>query len=677
MNAIEPAAVLREPAVVRRWWALLSAVLPPLALILAVAPAWLLRAWMAVAGHVPLGVNFLSAKGFLWDLAVVWLALALLAALARMGSLFRWLAVAVAAAFGCAATGVRALDLAHLRAYGEHVQPESALWLAGGIAPLLAEPWAQQVAAVAVVGGAAFGLAVHLGRSPHWVAVPSASLVALVPPLLLTGLAVRDQVLWPPAPHEPRMLPEVHAARMWHAWGSEVAERRKTPLPAIAPAAWKRLADAGLVPAANRPDGAWPLFQPRLPESSLPLRKGAVAQPNVAIVLVESWNRVFLDAVSGQYRGLMPELAGVVPRVTAVDGFGNTTSPTLPGLVASLCGVLWPQHPSDATEQDSLAHKVAFDCLPDVLRQRGYRTSFVQGADLRMYGTDGFVAQHGFEARAGEREILAVLPNAEKGSMGLHDHSVVDYAEREIARLETLRSADGRPWLLVVMTLDTHDPGMAPAECTASAALSPLAQAATPIAAARKALAAYHCSDRDLGRLARTLLRPGLGDRTLWLMTGDHAAFRGPALDPLVGGHTLTWSFDRLPLLVHDPRHDLPHRIDALAGSHDLAPTVLHLLGLHGQPTSMGGRSIFGSRAQVPFVAGRVGKRLAFVRNPAGARELTFDALAKACKAGERLIGGGFEPATACDLQQWFAWHDRVWELHRLRPRQFVPVPRP
>ena len=71
---------------------------------------------------------------------------------------------------------------------------------------------------------------------------------------------------------------------------------------------------------------------------------------------------------------------------------------------------------------------------------------------------------------------------------------------------------------------------------------------------------------------------------------------RTPSNATIFAGLNTGWSFDRLPLLIHDPTHQLPPKVDVLSGSLDVAPTLLHLVGLAQQPTTMAGASIFGNR---------------------------------------------------------------------------------
>jgi hypothetical protein len=123
-----------------------------------------------------------------------------------------------------------------------------------------------------------------------------------------------------------------------------------------------------------------------------------------------------------------------------------------------------------------------------------------------------------------------------------------------------------------------------------------------------------------------------------------------------------------VPLLIHDPLHDLPRRVEVLAGTRDLAPTLAHLLGLREAANSMTGMSIFGLRPQFPFLVGRVGERLAFAHSRDTHVELPIGVLQARCRAGEVLVRVHDIDWTACDLQRWLAWQDDLWRAKRLFP---------
>jgi len=180
----------------------------------------------------------------------------------------------------------------------------------------------------------------------------------------------------------------------------------------------------------------------------------------------------------------------------------------------------------------------------------------------------------------------------------------------------------------------------------------------------------YYCTDRQLARLFDTLDALKLWDNTLVVLTGDHAQLPTNQVKQLIGEPALFGTFAPMPLLIHDPLHTLPSRVAVLSGQLDLAPTVLHLLGVPALEHSFLGYSIFGERRRHPFLFGRVGNRSAYVETATSRRELTLAAVDRACELSRPLLADGSAPISACDLSHFFGWLDSLWRGHRLFPRE-------
>ena len=123
-----------------------------------------------------------------------------------------------------------------------------------------------------------------------------------------------------------------------------------------------------------------------------------------------------------------------------------------------------------------------------------------------------------------------------------------------------------------------------------------------------------------------------------------------------------------MPLLIHDPNHALPKQVSTLSGSLDLAPTLLHLIGVEVGMHSMTGKSIFGSRAEVSWLLGRVGQRLVYARNAESEHEATHDTLKVICDKGSKLVPKGRNWLSSCDVIDWLNWQDALWSNRRLFP---------
>lgn len=634
---------------------------------------WWLRQALAQAETTPRDV----AKALAWDLA---LGLGIFA-LGRAGGLMRAVSVqrpgrlagtgllVLAAALLVASSVVRAMDTAYSYLAQSHWAADGFLYIDPGWAGRLYDPAAAAMMAVslALVGVLAWAV-VRDAKAVAQPFVASAQPVGgrhVVLALLLTlpaAWAVRDNLLYPPYLFELRLLPEVNVVRQWHLW-TQTPPRREAP-PHLPPALHRRLVAAGLVPAQPL-DPAYPLTRSALGETPLPLLPDAPPRPNVVITLVEGLNSLFVHELSGRHRHVMPELGALVRQMTAVTGFHGTASPTIAGLITTLCGLHPPSHPRDLRPGQTVDGNTAYTCLPDLLRQQGYRTVFVQSTSKDVMGLEFFLRTHGIDEVHARGEFEARWPGRASGPWGMYDEAMVDYTAEQVARLERLRAQDGRPWLLVNLTLETHDPGMAPPAC----ALPPEAEDVPADAAGQKLLAAYHCTDKALGRLGKLLLAPGMRERTLWLLGADHAQFSTVNSRPLLPTVADRWPFGAVPLLIHDPRHALPKRLPVLSGTTDVAPTLLHLLGLDPERHSLTGHSVFGRRAHLPWIVGRVGNRFAYLQTREARTSLATGELRRRCQTGARLLDEGPEPLTACEIAAWLDWQDALWDGHWLFPK--------
>jgi arylsulfatase A-like enzyme len=640
-----------------------------------------------------------AAKGIAWDLALVACAVALArfagtlrvvadpartardARLGRrvplsdklasaLGSLLL-VAVASAAVYSVVARG---MDTAYCYLTQSHWASDGFLYLDPGWAARLLDPPALVVLAVAALMAAA---AVHGLRSEARMAgersqgnpVPArATAMALV---ALTGAAagwaVRDGVEYPADLYELRLVPEVNLVRQWRLWTLNPRELATEP-PPLSDHHKLQFTIAGLIPDLAA-DPMHPLAQERLDEAPVPfpVRKGMdpKSKPNVVLTVVESLNALWVHELSGHYRGLMPETGALTRQMTVAGNYWGTSSPTIAGLITALCSLHPPSHPRDLQVGELADGNTAYTCLPDLLRQHGYRTVFVQSTSLDVMGLEHFLRTHGVDEVHGRQHFEARFAGQPSGPWGMYDSAVSAYTQEQIERLEAQRQRDGRPYFLVNLTLETHEPGMAPAG-------TELPKDVTEVpdhGGARKLLAAYGSTDKALGSLGRFLLAPARKDRTMWLVTGDHAQFSTVNSRPLFPTPRDAWPFAPLVFLLWDPLHDLPPRVDTLTGTQDLAPTVLHLLGLHDVKHNFMGHSLFGTRKDFPVLVGRIGQRFAFLATPAAQNTLPIGEVRRRCKQKERVLKTGLEIVDACGLAAWLDWQDGLWDSRLLFPR--------
>lgn len=308
---------------------------------------------------------------------------------------------------------------------------------------------------------------------------------------------------------------------------------------------------------------------------------------NLVLVYLESLERTYTDA--SRFPGLTPNIDRW--RTRGLDFSGMQTYPgagyTIAGLFASQCGAPYLLNSVFGSDINALGFVPGNDntsantfhpelaCLGDVLHAAGYHQTYLSGVALEFANTDQFFRMHHYDAALGAPQI----EQRHAGRLPLLGWGLTDEAVFAEALTEYRRGvASGRPFSVVLSTIDTHPPdGYLLPECTAYA----------PIHNAM--LDAVHCTDQLLGRFLDSLSRePGWRDTVVVVMS-DHLAMRN------VASALYPAEAQRQPLLfaVNAGQGERPARMLHM----DVAPTVLDLLGVHSNVRFLAGASKAGAGA--------------------------------------------------------------------------------
>lgn len=283
--------------------------------------------------------------------------------------------------------------------------------------------------------------------------------------------------------------------------------------------------------------------------------------------------------------GLTPSYGGEAVRERMFTNYWTSRSPTLPGLLTT-----FNSHPDPWL----CAASKSPNSFVKVLARAGYRTIMLRGDPKHFasghvhYPAAGFqrdLAREDFAAAGVDPRYLA--------EWGVFDRVLFDRV------VEELKAADGRPTFISVLTVDTHPWEGRRDYADLDVPELPAALAAIPDAHVRGWLRAVCYHDHEVGRLLARLQREGLWDeRTLLVLSADHACPRNPVVDRIPGYHEP--SLARIPCAFLTPARLPPPAHERLGCQLDLGPTLLHLLGLP-VPAGAWGESLF-VRSQCPCV---------------------------------------------------------------------------
>ncbi len=417
-------------------------------------------------------------------------------------------------------------------------------------------------------------------------------------------------------------------------------------------ALWRRWQAAGLVPRNTHHTDRWPLWHERA--ASRPALEGR--QPDVVVVLLESFSASLTSPYGGDglvrrrgFRGaLTPQLSRLARRASVVDGYTTQARPTHFGLVASLCGLLPGSWPLDTRMHER--PPPALSCLPELFAQSGRQTVFVQGSSLTFTGLGPMLRRQGFAEVVGRDLLSRRFPKAPRNPWGLYDREVMAFAGERITALR----AGQQPYLLTLMTVDSHMPGTPRPDCVVPSEFKD-----------DETLSAIHCADKELGTLLDLFDRLGLWQDTMLVVSADHAMPPTPALHALLGGQADP--FAPLPLLIHDPAARLPKRWRVHGGQLDLARTVAGLAGVWRRQSAMQGQDLTVESGEGRMVIGLAGRRLVGLRMGLRSATLNPARLARRCARGLPALAAG--DLDACDVTRYLHWLDRLWFDGRIRPQ--------
>ena len=360
--------------------------------------------------------------------------------------------------------------------------------------------------------------------------------------------------------------------------------------------------------ARARTPGAYPLVHrdPVLaPVDGVVPAVTAAERPNVVVIMMESFSAYYVDKVAPDGQPYTPTMNGLIARGLSAPHFYGNSIQTCHGHFATLCS-LAPSY----RKKEAYIEPLALDCLPAILRQQGYTTSFYEGDESEYFdGIDKFGIRMGIsDTHSAARRLLTPEEQSHVWGWGLQDDYFYAWALRNVIA----RKDPSRPFFIALAPVSNHypfneEPGRAdmPGE-------------PTPARAAYTA--SLRASDLRLARFFELLEEKGLAKNTLVVVTGDHSF---PADEH--GSHWNERGFYeesfRVPLAIVWPGHLPVRALDGAYSQIDIAPTILDLVGIHDDVPFVGRSVLAPGPRFVPLVQPYDGQYLGAVAWPWKYRE--------------------------------------------------------
>ncbi len=284
---------------------------------------------------------------------------------------------------------------------------------------------------------------------------------------------------------------------------------------------------------------------------------------NIVWIYGESLERTYFDETV--FPGLMPNLKRLADEALDVRGLDSAEGSgwTIAGLVASMCGVPLTTAQGDENSMGRMGRFLPEAvCLGDYLKQQGYTTHYLGGANGQFAGKGQFLASHGFDAVHDLSWFRQQsIPKRHFSNWGLHDDVLLDTAYERFLEL----SRAGQPFMLTTLTMDTHHPaGHLPVACKRTRYRSGHGDIGL--------LHALKCTDRLISRLVDRIRSSEFAADTLVVVASDHLAM------PNHLSHLLE-EMPRENLLLFLGDGIAPRQLSAQAGTTlDTGATLLNLL---------------------------------------------------------------------------------------------------
>lgn len=166
-------------------------------------------------------------------------------------------------------------------------------------------------------------------------------------------------------------------------------------------------------------------------------------QPNIILIVLESFTSKAIDTENG--KALAPNLRGIVDTSILFDSLYASGDRTDKGIASILSG--YPAQPrSSIVKYPSKTRTLPM--WPRLMKEMGYRTSFLYGGDARFANMESYLVSAGFDQMTGQDDFPDDLP---RSKWGVHD-------EHLFSRLMNTLDTSKAPFFTCILTLSSHEP---------------------------------------------------------------------------------------------------------------------------------------------------------------------------------------------------------------------------
>jgi lipoteichoic acid synthase len=221
-----------------------------------------------------------------------------------------------------------------------------------------------------------------------------------------------------------------------------------------------------------------------------------------------------------------------------------------------------------------------FDSLASTLKENGYQTAAFHAYTKSFWNRYAMYQNHGFDTFYSKEDFKP----GEIAGWALGDRP---FFQQSIDKMLTMK----KPFYAFMISLSSHHPydiqsKYRTLDVTGYSGIF------------ADYLESVHYVDASIGDMVARLKKEGLWDNTILVMYGDHDYGVDDDKDMLkIAGMTDTplhaeEKFDQVPFIIHLPHSEKPGTYTKTAGQVDVAPTILHALGISTSNKYMMGSNI-------------------------------------------------------------------------------------
>jgi phosphoglycerol transferase MdoB-like AlkP superfamily enzyme len=293
---------------------------------------------------------------------------------------------------------------------------------------------------------------------------------------------------------------------------------------------------------------------------------------NVVFILLESWQKEYIDSLSGSNYGVTPNFDELAKEAIVYDRFYANGQRSIMGLMSVFFSFPYVK---GLTYMGYGLENYGQTKLPLILEANGYDNIYVQGDKRESDNAIALAHYLGFKAAYGKQDI-PVRHDYLSISKG-YDLEGFEFFAGKIKFLK-------KPFFAFYFTTTTHIP-------YAKTVLKSLEKYPEDDTEATGYLNRLYYSDYALGEFIKKSKREGWFDDTVFIMCSDHQAYGVGGM----GGSFEKTKADKLfkiPMIIYCPALFKPVKTDVLGSQFDIVPTIMDMLNIE-DPYSSLGKSLF------------------------------------------------------------------------------------